>query len=177
MKIVAFAGSTSSKSINKQLVGYTSQQFVNQEIELHDLNDFEAPIYSMDREEESGIPEPILELAAKLDNADLILLSLAEHNGSFTAAFKNTYDWLSRIKDRKVFGEKPIFLMAASPGGRGGAGVLEAATSRIPRDGSDIVATFSFPRFYDNFKNGEIVNNDLKKELLELIDSVQSSLQ
>ncbi len=127
MKTAAFAGSTSSKSINKKLVTYTLQQFKNQEVELLDLNDFEVPIYSMDREEELGIPEAILELANKLDDADLILLSLAEHNGSYTAAFKNTYDWLSRIKERKVFSEKPVFLMAVSPGGRGGAGVLEAA--------------------------------------------------
>lgn len=109
MKTAAFAGSTSSKSINKKLLTYTLQQFKNQEVELLDLNDFEVPIYSMDREEELGIPEAILELANKLDDADLILLSLAEHNGSYTAAFKNTYDWLSRIKERKVFSENLFF--------------------------------------------------------------------
>jgi NAD(P)H-dependent FMN reductase len=155
MKIVAFAGSTSSTSINKKLVTYASSLFEKSEVKVLNLNDFEVPIYSSDRESESGIPAKILELAELLDGANLILLSLAEHNGSYSAAFKNTYDWLSRIPNRKVFGERPVFLMATSPGGRGGAGVLEAAQGRIPRDGSEILDTFSLPAFYDNFGKGD----------------------
>jgi chromate reductase len=155
MKIVAFAGSTSSTSINKRLVTYAASLFAPAEIQLLDLNDFEVPIYSSDKETEGGIPNKISEFAGLLDNANLIVLSLAEHNGSYSAAFKNTYDWLSRIQERKVFGKTPVFLMATSPGGRGGSGVLEAAQGRIPRDGSVLLDTFSLPAFYDNFGSGD----------------------
>ena len=159
MKVIAFAGSTSSTSINKKLVTYAAGLFAPAEIEVLDLNDFEVAIYSSDRENESGIPAKITELAGLLDNANLIVLSLAEHNGSYSAAFKNTYDWLSRVKDRKVFGTTPVFLMATSPGGRGGAGVIEAAQGRIPRDGSQILDTFSLPAFYDNFGAGDEIDS------------------
>lgn len=160
MKVIAFAGSTSSQSINKRLATYVSSLFVPAEIQVLDLNDFEVPIYSSDKETESGVPDKILELAELLDIANLIVLSLAEHNGSYSAAFKNTYDWLSRVPDRKVFGKTPIFLLATSPGGRGGAGVIEAAKGRMPRDGSEILDTFSLPAFYENFGK-DVMSNEM----------------
>jgi NAD(P)H-dependent FMN reductase len=57
MKVLAFAASSSRQSINKQLAQYTANQIDNADVELLDLNDFEMPIYSSDRENESGIPE------------------------------------------------------------------------------------------------------------------------
>lgn len=61
MNILAFAASSSRKSINKQLVTYAasilkSEIISGAEVEIIDLNDFEMPIYSIDREEENGIP-------------------------------------------------------------------------------------------------------------------------
>ena len=52
---------------------------------------------------------------------DLLIISFAEHNSTYTTAFKNIFDWISRIKDRKHFGEKPVFVLATAPG-PGGAG-------------------------------------------------------
>ena len=48
-KIIAFAGSSSKQSINKQLITFTSTLFKNFESEILDLNDYEMPIYSVDR--------------------------------------------------------------------------------------------------------------------------------
>lgn len=103
--------------------------------------------------------------AEKIDAADLLVISLAEHNGAYTAAFKNHFDWLSRMQDRKAWGDKNIFVMATSPGGRGGKGVLEIAADRFPRNDGAVVGTFSFPRFNDNFKDGKIVHEELLVEL------------
>ncbi len=169
MKIIAFAGSTSSTSINKQLVTYACSLIEGHEISVLDLNDYEVTVFSEDKEREQGFPQKIKELAALIDSADCLVISLAEHNASYTAAYKNTYDWLSRLPNRKTLGEKPVFLMATSPGGRGGASVLEAASNRIPRDGSELVAQFSLPKFNDNFKDGKIVNKELDDELKGLI--------
>jgi len=165
MKILAFAGSTSSTSINKQLVEYTSTLFSEHEYEVADLNDYEVPIYSSDYEKSNGIPKQITQFASKIDAADLLIISLAEHNGAYSAAFKNHFDWLSRIEGRKAWADKNIFLMATSPGARGGKGVLEIAADRFPRNGGNVVGTFSFPSFYDNFKEGAIVNEELLNEL------------
>ena len=71
---------------------------------------------------------------------DAVIVSLAEHNGSYTAAFKNLYDWLSRI-EKSIWKEKPLLIMAAAPGGRGGKSVLEAAEARFSRQGGKITGS------------------------------------
>jgi len=124
---------------------------------------------------EKGIPSAVLDFAKKMSNADLVLLSLAEHNGAYTAAFKSLFDWVSRIPERKVFDNKPLLLMATSPGARGGASVLEIAAARFPRDGAQLLGVFSLPAFYDNFKAGEIIHAEKKAELFELLENVKNA--
>lgn len=173
MKILGLAGSNSKKSINKRLVAYAISLFDNAEIELIDLNDYEVEIYGIDKETENGIPSKIEDLATLIDNVDLLIVSLAEHNGSYSVAFKNIYDWLSRIPNRKIFNKKPILLMATSPGGRGGASVLEAAQARFSRDGSEILSLFSLPNFHNNFKDAQISSIELKMELIKKVNKIR----
>jgi chromate reductase len=175
MKIIAIAGSNSKNSINKQLADYASSLFENAKIELLDLNDFEVSIYSIDKEMLMGIPSKIVELSTIINDADLLVISLAEHNGTYSAAFKNVYDWLSRIPNKKALGSKPVFLMASSPGTRGGLGVLEAAQNRFPRDGSEILASFSLPSFNENFKEAAISELKLRTELIKKVNAIKSN--
>ena len=82
MKIVAFGGSNSKESINKQLATYASKQFDGAEVEILDLNDYEMPIFSVDIEKHEGIPAKALQFAEKIDASDLLIISLAEHNSA-----------------------------------------------------------------------------------------------
>jgi chromate reductase len=87
-QIIAFAGSNSSKSINKQLVEYTTTLLERSKAHVLDLNDFEMPIYSTDREAENGYPEKALDFVNLIRESDGIILSLAEYNGAYSGAFK-----------------------------------------------------------------------------------------
>ena len=89
MKILAFAASNHSNSINKQLVSYISSKFEGHDVEVLDINDYEMPIYSIDREVSGGVPKLAEDFAAKIDGVDLLIISLAEYNGSYSTAFKN----------------------------------------------------------------------------------------
>ncbi|MDI1305163.1 MAG: NAD(P)H-dependent oxidoreductase [bacterium] len=170
MKIIAFGGSPSKNSINKKLATYAANLFGNAEIEVLDLNDFQMPLFSVDIEVEIGQHELAKAFLAKIASADILVVSLAENNGNYSAAFKNVFDWCSRING-KVFQEKPMLLMATSPGGRGGSSVLEIAKNAFPRYGAVIKATFSLPSFDANFdvENGKISNPELDKQLKEII--------
>ncbi len=171
-KIIAFAGSSSKNSINKQLVTYVASQFENVASEILDLNDYEMPIYSSDREKESGIPQLAIAFSEKIGTADLLVISLAEHNGAYSAAFKNIFDWTSRYNN-KLFQQKPMLLMATSPGPRGALGVLEMAKDRFPRHDANIVETFSLPNFQDNFDPEKgIANESLKAEMQTLVNGI-----
>ncbi|MCU0349583.1 MAG: NAD(P)H-dependent oxidoreductase [Flavobacterium sp.] len=171
-KIIAFGASSSKTSINKQLATFAAHQFENTTVEILDLNHYEMPIYSVDKEKEIGIPEAAHTFYNQLGSADLIIISFAEHNGTYAAAFKNIFDWASRING-KTFQEKSMLLLATSPGPRGGATVLEIAKNRFPFQGGNVKGTFSLPSFHDNFDSEKgITNEELKNQLLEIIQSI-----
>ena len=90
-KIITFGASNSTKSINRILAHYASKGLINVDFELLDLNDYEMPIYSADREAESGIPELAHRFKALILDTDGILISFAEHNSNFSAAYKNIF--------------------------------------------------------------------------------------
>ena len=77
MKVLAFAGSNSSKSINHQLVTYVASLLNNSEVIK--LTNYNFPMYSMDIEENKGIPEGVKNLDLKLATSDKLIISVAEH--------------------------------------------------------------------------------------------------
>lgn len=174
-KIIAFAGSNSKKSINKELAIYAASLVDGAEVNILDLNDFSLPVYGVDEETINGIPESAQKFFDLIQNADGIILSLAEHNGNFTVAFKNMYDWMSRI-NQKLWNNIPMLLMATSPGGRGGASALSIAKNGFAHMGGNVVADFSLPSFYDNYKEGSIVNEALNKQLKKSAAIFKNSL-
>jgi NAD(P)H-dependent FMN reductase len=150
LKILAFAASSSRNSINKALVSYAARLLGDEEVEIVDINEYEMPLYSVDRELETGIPEQAREFYEKIGKADALLIAFAEHNGFYTAAYKNLFDWTTRI-DRKVYQDKPVVLLAASPGPGGARRVLQVAKDSAPTFGMEVKAELSVPRFYENF--------------------------
>jgi NAD(P)H-dependent FMN reductase len=173
--ILVFAGSNSKTSINKQLAIFAGNAIDTAKIKVLDLNDFNLPLYGIDLESENGIPEDVTVFLNYIKATDGIIVSLAEHNGAYATAFKNVMDWLSRVEG-KFFCDKPMLLMATSPGGRGGQSVLEIAKDRFPRHNAKVVATFSLPSFYDNFTAEGIKDETLSNTLIKAIETFKSSL-
>ena len=174
-KVIAFAGSNSKNSINKKLASYTANRIKDAKIEVLDLNDFDLPLYGIDYEIDHGIPDNAQKFLDKIAESDGIVLSLAEHNGAYATAFKNVFDWMSRING-KLWSEKPMLLMATSPGARGGATVLEIAKGRFPYMGGNIVADFSLPSFNQNFSEEGIKDEVLNTQFNEVVSIFQSAI-
>lgn len=156
MKIIAFGASSSIQSINKQLAAYAANQFKSAEIEIIDLSEIELPLYSVDLEKKIGHPEQAKSFVAKLKNADLIIISMAEHNGTYTTAFKNLFDWATRVS-LKIFENKKLLLLSTSPG-RGGIGAMEAAKTSFPIHGAQVVASFTLPKFSEQWNEKKHFN-------------------
>ena len=174
MKVIAFGASSSRTSINKKLATYTANLAATTnsdiKVEVLDLNDFELPIFSQDKEIELGQPEAAKAFFDKLGESDAIIISFAEHNGSYTAAYKNLFDWASRI-NQKVFQSKPMLLLATSPGPGGAASVLAAAVGSAPYFAGDVKASLSIPSFFENFdlENNTVTNQDIRQKLLAAV--------
>jgi chromate reductase len=79
------------------------------------------PLYDADFETSSGLPERVVALKEAIVAADGLLLATPEYNNGIPGVFKNAIDWLSRPASdiKRVFGDKPVGLFGASPGGFG----------------------------------------------------------
>ena len=176
-KILAFGGSTSSSSINRKLATFAANQVADAEVTNLDLRDYELPIYSSDEENDNGIPTDAQRFLDTTRAHDAVVISLAEHNGSYAAAFKNLYDWTSRI-EQKLWSDKPMLLLSTSPGARGGASVLESGRETFPRMGAKLIASFSLPSFYENFSEAKGLHGDpkLNESFLAVVDSFSQAL-
>lgn len=173
--IIAFAGSDSKTSINKKLAAYTAGLVEDAEVKVLDLNDYELPLYGIDRENEIGIPENAHAFLKEIKAADGIVLSLAEHNGAYATVFKNIFDWMSRI-DGKLWSDKPMLVMATSLGARGGQTVLDIAKGRLPYMGGNIVGDYSLPSFNDNFKDGKLIDAALLEKLQAEVAKLKAAI-
>lgn len=173
MNIVAFAASSSTQSINKKLVTYAASLLPAHSVEILDLNDFELPLFSEDREREIGQPELAHQFMNKLGDADAIIISFAEHNGAYSAAYKNLFDWCSRINN-KVFQGKDMIVLSTSPGAGGGKNVLAAALNSIPHFNGKVLASLSIPSFYDHFdmENKKLTDENLNTQLIEAVETL-----
>lgn len=125
-RILAFAGSTRSNSLNKKLIGAAARlaQSAGAEVTLIDLRDYPMPFYDGDLETQSGLPERAQALKTLMMNHHGFLLSCPEYNSSVSAVLKNAIDWVSRPQPNEAPGiayrGKWAALLAASPGNLGG---------------------------------------------------------
>lgn len=172
-QLLVIGASSSRKSINRELARWAAGQF-EATLDDVDLNDFEMPIYSEDRQAETGIPQLARDFKHKINVCDGIIISFAEHNGSYTAAFKNIIDWVSVVTN-DLWGNKPMFLLATSPGKRGGKTLLELAVSDFPHRAGRVCSHFVLPSFYATFNNG-ITDDALKMKFNEAAKAFEQEL-
>lgn len=127
-KILAFAGSARTASLNKKLVKIAVQgaQEANADVTYIDFRDFPMPLYDQDMEEKEGLPETVLQFKQLMKTHQGLLIASPEYNSSISPLLKNAIDWASRPEPGEpplaltCFRDKVAVLMSTSPGGTGG---------------------------------------------------------
>ena len=120
MKILGISGSLRKGSFNTALLRAAAGLMPDgAELEpafLHDI-----PLYDGDVEAAQGIPPAVQALKTRIQESQGLLLVTPEYNNSIPGVFKNAIDWLSRppADIAKVFGDRPVGVIGASPGGFG----------------------------------------------------------
>ncbi len=79
------------------------------------------PLYDGDAEARDGIPAAVTALKQQIIDSDALLIASPEYNNSIPGVLKNGIDWLSRPATdiARVFGNRPVAVIGASPGGFG----------------------------------------------------------
>jgi chromate reductase, NAD(P)H dehydrogenase (quinone) len=120
LKIVGICGSTRKGSFNAAVLRAAfSEMPADTELRIESIS--AIPLYNGDDEAEHGVPETVARLKDAIMAADGLLLVSPEYNNSIPGVAKNAIDWLSRPASDigKVFGNKPVAIAGASPGGFG----------------------------------------------------------
>jgi chromate reductase len=118
-KIVGISGSLRRGSFNSALLR-SAKDLMPSGVDLVIETIEGIPLYNADVEAE-GIPARVADLKRAIAGANGLLIATPEYNNSIPGVAKNAIDWLSRPASdiKAVFGDKPVALMGASPGGFG----------------------------------------------------------
>jgi chromate reductase len=176
MKILLFAGSLRADSLNKKLVAIAKNilaQKASLQVTSVDLKTLSIPVYDGDIEA-LGIPEGVKLLGQLIAEADALVLSSPEYNGSIAGSFKNTIDWISRLRPQPL-SQRPVLLMGASPGYFGAVRALSEARTPFNTLGAYLFPqTFALPKAAEAITStGELQDEATKKNLETLLSDFQ----
>ena len=136
-RILGIVGSLRSASHNGRLVeaawalapaGVTVEQFSLRPVEFYD-GDVEA----------AGDPPGVRALKAAIREADALIVATPEYNGAVPGVLQNAIDWTSRPRGDASLTDKPVVVVSASPGPRGGARAHAALRQVLANAGARVV--------------------------------------
>lgn len=177
MRVFLFAASLRKDSFNKKLIRIAAnivKELGSHQVELCEFNEFPMPLYDGDREANEGIPDIVKKFGEKIKEADAVIISSPEYNGSIPGTLKNAIDWVSRIKPVPL-ARKQVCLIGASQGKLGA--VRGNLHTRVP---FHVLGSYVFPDYFGvaladeafdtkgNFKDAKQFDN-LKKMLESFI--------
>lgn len=119
-RILGLSGSLRSGSYNTALLR-AAAGLVPAGVQLDVATLHGIPLYDGDDEARTGIPPAVQQLKERIVASDALLLVTPEYNNGVPGVLKNGVDWLSRppADIARVFGNRPVAVIGASPGGFG----------------------------------------------------------
>jgi chromate reductase len=119
-RLLGISGSLRQGSFNTALLR-AAVELAGEGVVLEAAGIHGIPLYDADVEAALGLPEAVVALKEKVVACDGLLLVTPEYNNGIPGPFKNAIDWLSRPNDdiKRVFGDRPVAVIGASPGGFG----------------------------------------------------------
>lgn len=176
IRILAFAGSTRSGSLNKKLLktAVAAARAAGAEVTVVDLRDLPMPLYDGDLESTSGIPENAMKLKELMLTHQGFLIASPEYNSSITGVLKNAIDWASRSAPNEAplasFSDKVVGLMSASPGALGGLRSLAALRSILGNIGCHVHPhQMAVPRAHEAFDETDVLKDPKQKANVERV--------
>lgn len=179
-RILAFAGSARTDSLNKRLAQAAAglARARGADVTFCDLRDHPMPLYDGDLEAAEGLPETVVRWKDLLREHDGLLIACPEYNSSITPLLKNAIDWASRPADGEpmlaVFRDKTAALIATSPGALGGLRGLVPVRSILGNIGVHVTPSqLAIPKGHEAIgADGTIADDGVRQRLERVVDEL-----
>ena len=138
MRILAISGSLREDSFNTRLLD-DGAELAPEGVTFERWHGLRA-VPPFDEDVESGpAPASVTELRSLVADADAVLFSTPEYNGSVPGQLKNALDWLSRPYRTNPLRNKPVAVIGASTGMFGGLSAQADLRRILARIGARVV--------------------------------------
>ena len=169
LKFIGLVGTNSKKSTNRQLLQYMQKHFADKaEIELVEIKDI--PVFNKPANKQ--VPEAILEIAAKIEEADGVIIGTPEYDHSIPAVLMSALAWLSYGIYPLL--SKPVMITGASYGTLGSSRaqlqlrqILNSPEIKATVLPDEFLLSHSLQAFD---QNGDLVDLDVIKKLDAIFD-------
>lgn len=184
-RILVFGGSLRAESYNQKLASIAADDAreAGAEVTLISLRDYRLPLFDADFEDENGKTPEAIKLKELFVNSDGFIIASPEYNSGITAALKNTIDWVSRADSDDeppllAFNGKSAAIIAASPGGYGGARSLAQLRILLGNIRVDVIeGEVTVPKAYEAFgEDGQLLDSGKTAALKELVAALVKKL-
>ncbi len=134
MRLLAFAASLRSASLNRKLIQLAARLAAREgaEIDLARFREFDMPLYDGDLDAARGMPEGARRLQQRIEAAAGLMIAVPEYNYSIPGPLKNAIDWVSRARPMPWRG-RAVYLLSTAPSAVGG--IRGLWQTRIPLEG------------------------------------------
>lgn len=184
-RILVFSGSLRAESFNQKLATIAAQaaRDAGAEVTLLSLREFRLPIFDEDLEAAEGMPESAETLKAIFAEHEGLIIASPEYNSTVTAALKNSIDWVSRATEPNeaplsALKGKSAAIMAASPGGYGGARGLVQLRPFLENIGITVMPDqVIVPKAHEAFTpEGQLIDQSITAAVTALVASLVAKL-
>jgi chromate reductase len=175
MKVLGISGSLRGASYNTALLrALVALAPDGMELELWDgLR--ELPPFDEDAEADPGAA--VVGLRAAIAGVDAVLIVTPEYNASVPGVLKNALDWASRPSATSPLRNKPVAVVAASPGAFGGVWAQADARRILARIGARVVGPeLAISRVHTRIDDGGVPNEELASELGAVFDALADAV-
>jgi len=173
VKVLGVSGSVRADSYNTRLLEAAAQAAPEGvEVELLDPSAIaELPLYDQDLDLSGDVPLSAQRLRDDWAEADALLFSTPEYNGSVPGGLKNAIDWASRPRLEAALTNKTVSVVGASTGQFGALWAQNDLRRILGIAGARVVGeALPVARAADGF--GEPVHDQLRAQLELLVEAV-----
>jgi chromate reductase, NAD(P)H dehydrogenase (quinone) len=174
MRVLGISGSLRRDSHNTKLLRRAGE-LLPSSVQLDVFDGLKSiPPYDADDDDHGNPIEAVRRIRDAVADADALLISTPEYNGSIPGVLKNALDWVSRPAGESVLRYKPVAVIGASTGQFGGVWAQAELRKVLGVIGARVVdRELAIPRADSAFDDsGQLVDSDLERQLAVLVNDL-----